>query len=214
MQRNNANRIIHARGFLVRLADDFFLRGFLLSVARWMRMGRDDSHGEMILGKIYAEQGKRFRSKWILERAERVAQKAGNRINLADVKMVRGFWCKRFGTRKEQVKTLREALRIYRDLYEFDAAQKEKYMSRKFPEVWDEVLERIETEDKTKQRRPGMQYLPSSAATLYRTSRITSRPRSWKLIHYNNCANPSDVGSPPFLPGTGICLSFPGYKRW
>src|SRR5208337_388071 len=89
-------------------------RNWLLAsilVARWMRIGRDDSHGEMILGKMYVEQGKRFQSKWILDRAERVAQKAGNRINLADVKMVQGLWCKRFGARKEQVRTLLEALR-------------------------------------------------------------------------------------------------------
>ena len=112
-------------------------------VARWMRIGRDDAHGEMILGKMYIEQGKRFQSKWLLGRAERIADKAGNRINLADVKMVRGFWHKRFGKREDQVKTLMEAVRIYRKPYEFDSAQKEKYMSRKFPEVWDEVVERL-----------------------------------------------------------------------
>jgi tetratricopeptide (TPR) repeat protein len=112
-------------------------------VGRWMRIGRDDAHGEMILGKMCIEQGKRFRSEWLLGRAERIAEKAGNQINLADVKMVWGFWYKRFGQREDQIKTLMDAVRIYRKLYEFDSAQKENYMSRKFPDVWDEVLERI-----------------------------------------------------------------------
>jgi tetratricopeptide (TPR) repeat protein len=124
-------------------------RSWLLAsilVARWMRIGHDDAHGEMILGKMYIEQGARFQSKWLLARAERIAEKAGNRINLADVKMVWGFWYKRFGKREDQVKTLLEAVRIYRKLYEFDSAQKERYMSRKFPETWDEVLERFKRE--------------------------------------------------------------------
>lgn len=119
-------------------------------IARWMRIGREDAHGEMILGKMYTEKGKRILAQCLLNRAERIAEKAGNRINLADVKMVRGFWYKRFGTRREEIRTLMEAARIYRSLYEFDAEQKERYMSRKFPDVWDEVLERIGAEGERK----------------------------------------------------------------
>jgi tetratricopeptide (TPR) repeat protein len=135
-------------------------------IARWMSIGRDDSHGELILGKIYIEQGKTFQSKWILDRAERVARKARNSINLADVKMVHALWHKRFGTRKEQIRILVEAVRIYRSLHEFDAAQKEKYMSRKFPDVWDEVLERVEAEN-GKLGVSKMRYLPMSDAALH-----------------------------------------------
>jgi hypothetical protein len=120
-------------------------RWLLLSIgiARWMGLGRDDAHAEMILGKIYAENGKRSRSQWLLQRAENVAQRAGNQVNLADIKMVWGFWQQRFGTRAQHIKTLVDALNIFRSLSEFDTAQKEKYMARSFPEVWDAVLERV-----------------------------------------------------------------------
>lgn len=111
-----------------------------LAIARWMRLGRDDAHAEMILGKIYIENGERNRSRRLLKRAERVATLAGNRVNLADIKMVSGFWYQRFGTRKELINTLVSALNIFRSLTEFDTAQKEKYMELSFPEVWPLVM--------------------------------------------------------------------------
>lgn len=113
-----------------------------IEIARWMRIGRDDAHSEMILGKIYAEIGKKNLSRYWLERADRIATRAGGRVNLGDVKMVWAFWHKAFGTRDGQVATLLEALDIFRNLKEFDYAQKQRYMARKFPEVWDEVLYR------------------------------------------------------------------------
>lgn len=119
-----------------------------IAVARMMGIGRDDAHAEMILGKIYVEQGYENRSRWLLERAERIADRAGNRVNLADVKMVWGFWYERFGDRTKLVETLRDALAVFRSLSEFDARQKERYMERRFPHVWPEVeasLERPQT---------------------------------------------------------------------
>ncbi len=110
-----------------------------IAVARLMRLGRDDAHAEMILGKIYLEDGKRSRSRWLLTRAQRIAKDAGNRVNLADVKMVWGFWYQRFGTREKQIDTLVAALRLFRNLTEFDAGQKERYMAERFPEVWEAV---------------------------------------------------------------------------
>jgi hypothetical protein len=114
-----------------------------IAIARLMKLGRDDAHAEMILGKIYLEQQKKARSRWLLQRAERVAERAGNRINLGDVKMVWGLWLQRFGTRKQLVDTLADALRLFRSLKEFDAAQKEHYMATKFPDVWPKVLELV-----------------------------------------------------------------------
>jgi hypothetical protein len=111
-----------------------------IAVARLMKLGRDDAHAEMILGKIYVEEGKCFQSRWLLKRAERIADQAGNRVNLADVKMVWGFWHQSFGKRIQQVQTLAAALRLFRSLTEFDVAQKEKYMSQRFPEVWEDVV--------------------------------------------------------------------------
>lgn len=118
-------------------------RGWLvlsITIARMMRLGRDDAHAEAILAKIYIEQGKGFRSRWMLERAERIARNAGNRVNWGDVKMIWGFWYESFGTRREQVAALRGALNIFRGLSEFDTRQKARYMERTFPEVWDEVV--------------------------------------------------------------------------
>jgi hypothetical protein len=116
-----------------------------LAIARWMEIGRDDAHAEMILGKVYTELGNQALARIWLSRAERVAQRAGGRINLADIKMVWGIFYKRFGTRDQLIETLATALRLFRDLKEFDVAQKEKYMERIFPEVWGEVLDHRES---------------------------------------------------------------------
>jgi len=112
-----------------------------IAIARMMNIGRDDAHAEMILGKIYLEQKNRFRSRWLLARAERIAERAGNRVNLADIKMVWGFWYEEFGTRKQLIETLRAAVVLFRSLSEFDARQKERYLERKFPIIWQEVIE-------------------------------------------------------------------------
>ncbi len=111
-----------------------------IAVARSMRLGRDDAHAEMILGKIYIEQGQKNRSRSLLGRAQRIAELAGNRVNLADIKMVWGFWYERFGSRDKQIETLASALRMFREMSKFDARQKEKYMDRSFPSVWQDVL--------------------------------------------------------------------------
>jgi hypothetical protein len=117
-----------------------------ITIARWMQIGRDDAHAEMILGKIYAETERKALSRRWLERAERIATRAGGRINLADTKMVWGFFFQRFGTRDELIDTLAGALRIFRDLKDFDIAQKERYMEKWFSEVWAEVIESAESD--------------------------------------------------------------------
>lgn len=114
-----------------------------IAVGRWMRVGRDDAHVEMILGKIHTELGHANQSRWLLQRAERIAEQAGNLINLADVRMVKGFWYQRFGAKRQLIKTLANALRIFRQMKEFDVRQKERYMERQFPEAWDFVLAEI-----------------------------------------------------------------------
>jgi hypothetical protein len=132
-----------------RIGPDYYpeVRRWLLlslAIARWMRLGRDDAHAEMILAKTYIENGQRFKSQWLLRRAERIADRAGNRVNLADTLMVWGFWYQRFGTREQQIITLVKALGMFRGLTEFDVPQKERYMADSFPEIWQEVLERAE----------------------------------------------------------------------
>jgi tetratricopeptide (TPR) repeat protein len=129
-----------------RLGPKFYreARSWLLlgiGIARWMKIGRDDAHGEMILGKIYTELGKQPKlARFWLQRAERIAQRSGNQVNHADVKMVWGFWHQRFGTRKSLVETLGQALIEFRGLRDFDCRQKERYMARKFPSAWPDVM--------------------------------------------------------------------------
>lgn len=106
-------------------------------ITRWMRIGRDDAHGEMILGKMYCDFGKRplIAALW-LKRAERVAVSAGNAVNIADTHLVRAFWERQYGSPPALVETLGKALLEFRSLPNFDARQKENYMRRKFPSVW------------------------------------------------------------------------------
>jgi hypothetical protein len=124
-----------------------------LAIARWMKIGRDDAHGEMILGKMYCEQKKRLIAKLWLQRAERIARLAGGRINLADTKMVWAFYHRQFGKRTQVINALAEALQLFRSLNEFDVAQKVKYMEKCFPEVWSEVLDRWQSLDEEGWRR-------------------------------------------------------------
>lgn len=111
-----------------------------IAIARMMSVGRDDAHAEAILAKIYIERGKPFQSRWLLERAQRIARSAGNRVNWGDLKMVWGFWHERFGTKRDQVADLADAYNIFRSMSEFDARQKCRYMERSFPRVWDQVV--------------------------------------------------------------------------
>ena len=138
--------IIHRLGpKFYREARSWLLLG--IAIAQWMKIGRDDAHGEMILGKIYTELGKQPKlARYWLQRAERIARRSGNQVNLADVKMVWAFWHQRFGTRKNQVETLGQALLIFRSLRDFDCRQKERYMARKFPGVWPDVIKFAESQ--------------------------------------------------------------------
>lgn len=115
-----------------------------IAIARRFRIGRDDAHGEMILAKIHIEQGQRpILAKSLLSRAERIARGAGNSVNLGDIKVVWGFWHQAFGTSRRQVQTLVEVIRVFSHIHNFDLAQKEAYMARKFPGVWPEVMAKV-----------------------------------------------------------------------
>jgi tetratricopeptide (TPR) repeat protein len=114
-----------------------------IAISRWMGIGRDNAHGEMILGKIYIEQGKEQRASHLLKRAERIAERAGNQVNLGDIRMVWGLWHNRFGKQANVRDTLLSALRTFGRMKDFDRRQKECYIARKFPEVWPSVLARL-----------------------------------------------------------------------
>lgn len=116
----------------------WLLIGILL--ARWARIGRDDAHGEMIIGKMYCEMGtKRMTSELWLKRAERIAREANNAVNRADVQMVRAFWYQHYGSREDLIETLGKAVVQFRRLRNFDSRQKERYMMLEFPSAWHHV---------------------------------------------------------------------------
>lgn len=119
-----------------------------IGIARLMRLGRDDAHAETILGKIYTELGKQLLSELMLQRAERIASTAGNRVNLGDTMMVWAFWYQRWGTLEQEVATLERAVGLFRSMKEFDVEQKENYMRQRFPDAWAEVLKRLENRTK------------------------------------------------------------------
>jgi len=117
----------------------WLLTGILL--ARWARIGRDDAHGEMILGKMYSEMGdRRLTATLWLTKAGRIAKAAGNAVNRADIRMVWAFWHRHYGDHKDMIETLGKALVEFRHLREFDSRQKERYIMREFPSVWLKVL--------------------------------------------------------------------------
>lgn len=115
-----------------------------LDIAKQMGIGHDNPHGEVILGKTYAELGDAKLSRQWLRTAEKIAMESKNPLALADTMMVWSFWYQRFGTTKDQINALVNALRIYRSLRQFDYRQKERYIARKFPSAWSEVLKFLE----------------------------------------------------------------------
>jgi hypothetical protein len=114
-----------------------------IAIARWMKIGRDDAHGEMILAKIYIEEDKPHKAHWLLKRAGRIAERASNHVNLGDIQMVWGFWYQRFGSHADERNILVRAIRTFRGIKEFDHRQKERYIAKQFPEVWPAVLARL-----------------------------------------------------------------------
>ena len=118
-----------------------------IAISRWMRIGLDGAHGEMIMGKLYIEGNRQPGLSWRwLKKAERIAEQAGNQVSLADVKMVLALWHQKYGLRRDEIDTLIQALRMFRKLKKFDCKQKELYMAHKFPEVWQDVVTVVNTE--------------------------------------------------------------------
>lgn len=139
---NDLGSVIHRLGpRFYKEAQQWIILG--LDIAHRMGIENDNPHGEVILGKTYTELGDaKLARKW-LRTAEKMAMESKNPVTLADTKMVWAFWYQRFGTRKDQINTLVEALRMFRKLRKFDCRQKERYMARKFPSVWPEVLAQL-----------------------------------------------------------------------
>lgn len=125
-----------------REAHHWILAG--LAISRWMNIGRDNAHGETILGKMYVEKGQPRIARFWIERALKVSEGANNTVSLADAHMIMGLWHQAFGTPSRTVASLVEALRKFRSMPNFDFTQKEQYMARKFPEVWPRVLATVD----------------------------------------------------------------------
>ena len=131
--------VIHRLGpKFYKEAQEWIILG--LDIANRVGIGHDNPHGEIILGKTYAELDDAESARKWLHAAEKIAEKSKNRLALADTKMVWAFWHQRFGTPQNQIGTLVEALQIFHGLRKFDSRQKERYIARKFPRAWPEVL--------------------------------------------------------------------------
>jgi tetratricopeptide (TPR) repeat protein len=140
---NDLGSVIHRLGpKFYKEAQQWIILG--IDIAQQMGIGHDNPHGEVILGKTYAELGDAKPARHWLRAAEKIARQSKNLLALADTMMVWAFWHQRFGTTKDQIDTLVEALRIFRSLRDFDCRQKERYMERKFPSVWPEVMKAVD----------------------------------------------------------------------
>ncbi len=139
---NDLGSVIHRLGpRFYKEAQQWIILG--LDIAHRMGIEKDNPHGEVILGKTYAELGDAKLARQWLQTAEKIAIGSKNPLTLADTKMVWAFWHQRFGARRDQIRTLVEALRIFRSLRDFDCRQKERYIARKFPSVWPDVIETV-----------------------------------------------------------------------
>jgi tetratricopeptide (TPR) repeat protein len=113
-----------------------------VSICEWMRLGRYDAMSEVMLAKIALESGNpKGYEKWI-NRAEIVAQQASNRSNQMWCHVIRAFYSQRFNEPQNAIQHLVTARKMYTGTSDYDLATTEKYLQRKFPEFWDEVVKR------------------------------------------------------------------------
>jgi hypothetical protein len=76
----------------------------------------------------------------LLSRIVKLIESVDKQIDLADGKMIDALWHQKFGNQPAVQRLVIEAVTGYRKLANFDVAAKERYMARKFPEVWPSVI--------------------------------------------------------------------------
>ena len=107
-----------------------------------MHLGRYESLSEIILAKINLESGKtRSFLKWIKE-AEKLASQSRNALDILWCHVIRAFYFQRQEKYEEVMEHLIQARQIYLGKPDFDQVALEKYLARKFPDVWDIIEEK------------------------------------------------------------------------
>jgi tetratricopeptide (TPR) repeat protein len=113
-----------------------------VNVCKWMHLGRYESLSEIILAKINLESGKtRSFLKWIKE-AEKLAAQSRNALDILWCHVIRAFYFQRQENYEEVMEHLIQVRQIYLGKPDFDQVALEKYLARKFPNVWDIIVEK------------------------------------------------------------------------
>ncbi|MFL6214535.1 MAG: hypothetical protein ACJ74J_11665 [Blastocatellia bacterium] len=124
-----------------------------VNVCKWLHLGRYESLSEILLAKISLESGKtRSYLKWIRD-AEKLAAQSRNAIDILWCHVIRAFYFQKHRQPEEVRKQLVQARHIYLGKQDFDKTGLEKYLARKFSDVWGEVVESYQPATIASQRR-------------------------------------------------------------
>jgi tetratricopeptide (TPR) repeat protein len=112
-----------------------------LDICKWMNIGRYEATSEIILSKIALESGRtRTFFKWIKE-AEAFAERSGNPSDKMWCQIMRAFYSQQQKAFEDAIEHLVRARQIYLRIPNWKTP--DKYLRRKFPEIWDEVVDRL-----------------------------------------------------------------------
>jgi tetratricopeptide (TPR) repeat protein len=112
------------------------------NITSLMHLGRYEALAEIILAKMAVElRDDRKYLKWI-EMAEEITDRTHNTTDLMWCNLIRAMYEQRKGNEQFVIDHLVKARKIYLVRGEFDRTVPEKYLRRKFPDVWEEVVQR------------------------------------------------------------------------
>jgi tetratricopeptide (TPR) repeat protein len=111
-----------------------------IDICKWMNLGRYEGISEIILAKIALESGDLPGFEHWIKKGESVAANVGNAVDLYTSHIVRALYYQRQDQRKEAIEHLAQARDLYMNLSEYDRKTQERYVRRKFSDLWDEVL--------------------------------------------------------------------------
>jgi tetratricopeptide (TPR) repeat protein len=111
-----------------------------VDICSWMRLGRYDAMAEVILAKIALETGDTKGYRVWISSAEQLASHSHNRPNQLWCHVVRAFYHQRYQEPKGAIDHLVAARKMYLATPDYDRATIEKYLERKFPEFWEQII--------------------------------------------------------------------------
>ncbi|HJQ69594.1 MAG TPA: hypothetical protein VKA70_11510 [Blastocatellia bacterium] len=111
-----------------------------VNICKWMHLGRYESLAEVVLAKIALESG-RTRSflKWIRE-AEHLAEQARNPTDILWCHILWAFYAQQQKRPEDAIEHLIKARSIYKGKQDYDWMVLDKYVHRKFPDLWEDVI--------------------------------------------------------------------------